>query len=71
MADGRVLFMTLSKRAAEVSLSTTLALDARAKKLAATGRDVINMSVCIDKRIERILAPSPNRTHHTFTALWA
>jgi aspartate aminotransferase len=37
--------MELSKRAAGVPLSVTLALDARAKELAASGRDVINMSV--------------------------
>ncbi len=37
--------MPLSKRAAAVSLSATLALDARAKELAAGGRDVVNMSV--------------------------
>jgi aspartate aminotransferase len=37
--------MELSKRAASVPLSVTLALDARAKELAASGRDVINMSV--------------------------
>jgi len=37
--------MTLSKRAQAVSLSVTLALDARAKALVDAGRDVINMSV--------------------------
>ena len=37
--------MTLSQRAAGVPLSITLALDARAKRLAAEGRDAINMSV--------------------------
>jgi aspartate aminotransferase len=37
--------MSLSKRAESISLSITLALDARAKELAAGGRDVINMSV--------------------------
>ena len=37
--------MTLSQRATAVSLSVTLALDARAKALADGGRDVINMSV--------------------------
>ena len=37
--------MEISKRAASISLSTTLALDARAKALIAAGRDVVNMSV--------------------------
>lgn len=37
--------MRIARRADEVSLSVTLALDARAKALAAQGRDVINMSV--------------------------
>ena len=37
--------MRLSKRAQGISLSVTLALDARAKALAATGADVVNMSV--------------------------
>jgi aspartate aminotransferase len=37
--------MTLSHRASAISLSVTLALDARAKALAEAGRDVINMSV--------------------------
>jgi aspartate aminotransferase len=37
--------MTLSQRADSISLSITLALDARAKELKASGRDVINMSV--------------------------
>jgi len=37
--------MDISKRAEGVPLSVTLALDARAKELAASGRDVINMSV--------------------------
>lgn len=37
--------MSLSKRAESVSLSVTLALDARAKALVEAGRDVINMSV--------------------------
>lgn len=37
--------MTLSERATAISLSVTLALDARAKALADSGRDVINMSV--------------------------
>ncbi len=37
--------MSLSKRAQAVSLSVTLALDARAKALVDAGRDVINMSV--------------------------
>jgi aspartate aminotransferase len=37
--------MSLSQRATAVSLSVTLALDARAKALADQGRDVINMSV--------------------------
>jgi len=32
---------------------------------------MIDMSVCIGERIEMILAPPPNRTHHTFAALWA
>ena len=37
--------MSLSHRATAISLSVTLALDARAKALAESGRDVINMSV--------------------------
>lgn len=37
--------MELSKRAAGISLSLTLALDARAKALAKAGEDVINMAV--------------------------
>ena len=37
--------MHLSERARSVSLSATLALDARAKALQAAGRDVINMAV--------------------------
>ena len=37
--------MELSRRASSISLSVTLALDARAKALAAEGRDVVNMSV--------------------------
>ena len=37
--------MHLAERAETVSLSLTLALDARAKELARAGRDVINMSV--------------------------
>lgn len=37
--------MRLNARVQAISLSTTLALDARAKELAASGRDVINMSV--------------------------
>lgn len=37
--------MSLSKRAQSISLSVTLALDARAKALVDAGRDVINMSV--------------------------
>ena len=37
--------MQTSSRARGVALSVTLALDARAKELAATGRDVINMAV--------------------------
>ncbi|MCC6408922.1 MAG: pyridoxal phosphate-dependent aminotransferase [Planctomycetes bacterium] len=37
--------MRIARRATEVSLSVTLALDARAKALMAQGRDVINMSV--------------------------
>jgi aspartate aminotransferase len=37
--------MRLSRRANGISLSITLALDARAKALAATGADVVNMSV--------------------------
>jgi aspartate aminotransferase len=37
--------MRLSSRVSGISLSLTLALDARAKALAAAGRDVINMSV--------------------------
>jgi len=37
--------MNLSKRVASISLSVTLALDARAKALVEAGRDVINMSV--------------------------
>ncbi|MEO0649936.1 MAG: aminotransferase class I/II-fold pyridoxal phosphate-dependent enzyme, partial [Planctomycetota bacterium] len=37
--------MQLSSRARGVALSVTLALDARAKELAAAGRDVINMAV--------------------------
>ena len=37
--------MPLSQRATSISLSVTLALDARAKALAESGRDVINMSV--------------------------
>jgi aspartate aminotransferase len=48
MRPRRVRFeipMSLSKRAESISLSVTLALDARAKALADSGRDVINMSV--------------------------
>src|SRR5262245_21495694 len=41
----RFLTMRIARRAHDVSLSVTLALDARAKALAAAGRDVINMSV--------------------------
>ena len=37
--------MELSSRARGIKTSVTLALDARAKDLAASGRDVINMSV--------------------------
>ncbi len=37
--------MRTSRRASEISLSLTLALDARAKELAREGRDVINMAV--------------------------
>lgn len=37
--------MRPNQRVQELSLSTTLALDARAKELAAQGRDVINMAV--------------------------
>src|SRR5262245_11331006 len=37
--------MRPNQRVAALSLSTTLALDARAKELAAQGRDVINMAV--------------------------
>jgi len=37
--------MRPNQRVRDVSLSTTLALDARAKELAAQGRDVINMAV--------------------------
>ncbi|MDZ4772829.1 MAG: aspartate aminotransferase, partial [Planctomycetota bacterium] len=37
--------MRLNKRVDAIALSTTLALDARAKDLAASGRDVINMAV--------------------------
>jgi len=37
--------MTLSHRAQSISLSVTLALDARAKALAESGRDIVNMSV--------------------------
>ena len=37
--------MKLSQRAKEISLSVTLALDAKAKALAQSGRDVVNMSV--------------------------
>lgn len=37
--------MRLSARAQGVALSITLALDARAKELAASGRDVVNMAV--------------------------
>jgi aspartate aminotransferase len=37
--------MRPNRRVQELSLSTTLALDARAKELAAQGRDVINMAV--------------------------
>lgn len=37
--------MKLSERSSSISLSITLALDARAKELRASGRDVINMSV--------------------------
>ncbi len=37
--------MKLSRRVQDIALSTTLALDARAKELRATGRDVINMAV--------------------------
>jgi aspartate aminotransferase len=37
--------MELARRVARIPLSVTLALDARAKSLAAQGRDVINMSV--------------------------
>lgn len=37
--------MQISERARGVALSITLALDARAKELARTGRDVINMAV--------------------------
>jgi aspartate aminotransferase len=37
--------MRLNARVSAISLSTTLALDARAKDLIAQGRDVINMSV--------------------------
>ncbi|QDU68681.1 pyridoxal phosphate-dependent aminotransferase [Engelhardtia mirabilis] len=37
--------MRLSARAEGVALSITLALDARAKELAASGRDVVNMAV--------------------------
>ena len=37
--------MPLSRRAQSISLSVTLALDARAKALAESGRDIINMSV--------------------------
>lgn len=37
--------MELSQRARSISLSVTLALDARAKALLADGRDIVNMSV--------------------------
>jgi aspartate aminotransferase len=37
--------MRTSERAQQVALSITLALDARAKELAAAGRDVVNMAV--------------------------
>lgn len=37
--------MRLNARVDAIALSTTLALDARAKELAASGRDVINMAV--------------------------
>lgn len=37
--------MSLSQRAQSISLSVTLALDARAKALAESGRDIVNMSV--------------------------
>jgi len=37
--------MELSQRASSIPLSTTLALDAKAKALAAAGRDIVNMSV--------------------------
>ncbi|MBM3987134.1 MAG: pyridoxal phosphate-dependent aminotransferase [Planctomycetes bacterium] len=37
--------MSLSQRAQSISLSVTLALDARAKALADAGRDIVNMSV--------------------------
>jgi len=37
--------MPLSQRAQSISLSVTLALDARAKALAEAGRDIVNMSV--------------------------
>jgi aspartate aminotransferase len=37
--------MSLSRRAQSISLSVTLALDARAKALAESGRDIVNMSV--------------------------
>ena len=37
--------MSLSQRAQSISLSVTLALDARAKALAEAGRDIVNMSV--------------------------
>jgi aspartate aminotransferase len=37
--------MPLSQRASAISLSVTLALDARAKSLAEAGRDIVNMSV--------------------------
>ncbi len=37
--------MPLSQRASAISLSVTLALDARAKALAESGRDIVNMSV--------------------------
>ena len=37
--------MQLSRRAVKLAPSATLALDARAKEIAATGRDVVNMAV--------------------------
>jgi aspartate aminotransferase len=45
LTNTRIIPMRLNARVDAIALSTTLALDARAKELAASGRDVINMAV--------------------------